>query len=180
MGFQADNILEQFEILTYPNKFLTKTAQPVTEIDGHLQKLISKMADTMYQAPGVGLAAIQVNIDQSLLVYDITPQEEGRNIQVLINPKIIESEGKVISENEGCLSVPDYRADVPRYERIFLEALNREGRPIRMEADGFLSIVLQHEIDHLNGHLFIDRLSSLKRQMYARRVKKMIKQQSNN
>ena len=178
MASQTDNDLEHFEILTYPDKFLTRTAKPVTEIDGQLQDLISKMADTMYEAPGVGLAAIQVNIDQSLLVYDITPQDEERNLQVLINPKILDSEGKVISENEGCLSVPEYRADVPRSERIFLEGLDREGRPVRMEADGFLAIVLQHEIDHLNGHLFIDRISSLKRQMYTRRVKKMLKQQS--
>jgi peptide deformylase len=170
--------VDALEIITFPNKFLSKSAQPVTEIDGNLQSLINDMAKTMYQAPGVGLAAIQVNIDQSLLVYDIAPQEEGRQINVLINPKIIESEGKVISENEGCLSVPDFRADVPRAKRIFIEAVDREGRPVRMEAEGFLAIVLQHEIDHLNGHLFIDHISALKRQMYTRRVKKMLKQQN--
>ena len=166
------------EILTYPDKFLTKAAQQVTQIDGKLQQLIDNMAGTMYLAPGVGLAAIQVNIDQSLLVYDITSPEDGRDLHVLINPKIIESEGKVVSENEGCLSVPEFRADVLRSERVFVEAMDREGRPVRLEADGFLAIVLQHEIDHLNGRLFIDRISTLKRQMYTRRMKKKIKHQS--
>jgi peptide deformylase len=170
--------LASLEIITYPDKFLTKTAQPVTQIDGRLQNLVDEMAGIMYQAPGVGLAAIQVNIDQSLLVYDVTPPEDGRDLQVLINPKIIESQGKVISENEGCLSVPDFRADVPRHELVFVEAMDREGRSLRFEADGFLAIVLQHEIDHLNGRLFIDRISALKRQMYTRHMKKKIKRHS--
>ena len=166
------------EILTYPDKFLTTSAQQVSQIDGRLQALIGSMAETMYQAPGVGLAAIQVNVDQSLLVYDISPREEDRDLHVLINPIIIAAEGKIVSEGEGCLSVPEFRADVPRSERVFVEALDREGRPIRMEAEGYLAIVLQHEIDHLNGKLFIDHLSALKRQMYARRMKKLIKNQS--
>ncbi len=166
------------EIITFPNEFLKQNAAPVTEIDGRLQAIIGDMAETMYVAPGVGLAAVQVNIDQSMIVYDITPSEEGRNLQVLINPRIIEAEGQVISENEGCLSVPDYRADVPRAERVLVEGVNRDGKPLRFEADGLLAIVLQHEIDHLNGRLFIDRISSLKRQMYARRVKKMMKHQT--
>jgi len=170
--------LESLEILTYPNNFLAKAAEPVTQIDGKLQTVIDDMAETMYLAPGVGLAAIQVNIDQSLLVYDIAPQDDGKDLHVLINPKIVASEGSVISENEGCLSVPEFRADVPRAEQVFVEAVDREGRPIHLEAKGFLAIVLQHEIDHLNGRLFIDRISGLKRQMYTRRMKKKIKHQS--
>ena len=170
--------MESLEILTYPHSFLAKAAEPVTQINGKLQKLIDTMAETMYQAPGVGLAAIQVNIDQSLLVYDIKPPEDGKALHVLINPKIVASEGNIISENEGCLSVPEFRADVRRAERVFVEAVDREGRPVQLEAEGFLAIVLQHEVDHLNGRLFIDRISALKRQMYTRRMKKKIKHQS--
>lgn len=170
--------MEPLEILTYPNNFLNKTAEPVTQIDGKLQTLIDDMAETMYLAPGVGLAAIQVNIDQSLLIYDIAPPDDGKDLHVLINPKIVDTEGSVISENEGCLSVPEFRADVPRAEQVLVEAMDREGRPIHLEAKGFLAIVLQHEIDHLNGRLFIDRISGLKRQMYTRRIKKKIKHQS--
>jgi peptide deformylase len=165
------------DILTFPAEFLKNPTRPVKEIDGRLQTIIDQMSETMYHAPGVGLAAIQVGLDKSLLVYDITPQEDGRDLHVLINPKIIAQEGQIISENEGCLSVPDYRADVQRAARILVEGVNRDGNPIRFEADGMLAIVLQHEIDHLNGTLFIDRISTLKRQMYARRIKKQLKHQ---
>lgn len=164
------------DIVTYPDKFLQNPTQPVSNIDGQLQDLIDNMGETMYQAPGIGLAAIQVGIDQSLLVYDIAPREEGRLLNVLINPRIISQEGEIISEDEGCLSVPDFRANVKRAARILVEGVDREGNPKRIEAEGLLSIVLQHEIDHLNGTLFIDRVSALKRQMYQRRVTKRMKQ----
>jgi len=163
------------EILTYPNQFLLQPTKPVENIDGRVQKLIEDMAATMYSAPGVGLAAIQVGCDKSLLVYDISPPEEGRTLQVLINPRIVSSSGEVLSENEGCLSVPDYRADVKRATQIVVEGLDREGDVITIEAEGFPAIVLQHEIDHLNGTLFIDRLSALKRELYKRRVLKQLK-----
>jgi len=166
------------EIITYPHELLKSAAQPVEQIDGKLQSLIDKMAETMYEAPGIGLAAVQVNVDQSLLIYDLAPREERRDLQVLINPKIIEREGDIISENEGCLSVPDFRADVKRSGHILVEAFDREGKPLRFEAEGMLAIVLQHEIDHLNGTLFIDRISKLKRQLYTRRIQKMIKHQN--
>ena len=166
--------MSTLEIITYPHELLKNTAHPVEQIDGKLQTLINQMADTMYVAPGVGLAAVQVNVDQSLLVYDIAPREEQRDLQVLINPKIIAREGEIISEGEGCLSVPDFRADVKRSERILVEGVDREGKPLRFEAEGMLAIVLQHEIDHLNGTLFIDRISKLKRQLYTRRIQKMI------
>jgi peptide deformylase len=165
------------DILTFPDEFLKNPVRPVENIDGSLQTIIDQMAETMYHAPGVGLAAIQVGLNKSLLVYDIAPQEEGKDLHVLINPKIIAQEGQIISENEGCLSVPDYRADVARSAHILVEGVDREGKPLRFEADGMLSIVLQHEIDHLNGTLFIDRISALKRQMYTRRVKKFLKHQ---
>ena len=170
--------MSTLEIIPYPHELLKSAAQPVEQIDGKLQSLIDKMAETMYEAPGIGLAAVQVNVDQSLLIYDLAPREERRDLQVLINPKIIEREGEIISENEGCLSVPDFRADVKRSGRILVEGFDREGRPLRLEAEGMLAIVLQHEIDHLNGTLFIDRISKLKRQLYTRRIQKMIKHQN--
>jgi peptide deformylase len=150
----------------------------VENIDGALQQLLKHMAETMYHAPGVGLAAIQVGIDKSMLTYDIAPKDEERQLNVLINPKIVSAEGEVLSEDEGCLSVPDFRASIKRFERILVEAVNREGNPVRFEAEGFLSIVLQHEIDHLNGTLFIDHVSALKRQMYTKRLQKQLKKQS--
>ncbi|MCP4744927.1 MAG: peptide deformylase [Desulfobacteraceae bacterium] len=165
-------------IVTFPDKFLNRTTQQIDNIDDQVQQLIENMAKTMYNAPGLGLAAIQVGVDQSLLVYDVSPKDEDRKLQVLINPKIISAEGEVLSESEGCLSVPDYRADVKRAERILVEATDREGNPLRFEANGFTAIVLQHEIDHLNGTLFIDHISALKRQMYARHIKKQLKKQS--
>ena len=166
-----------YDIVTYPDTFLKKPTNPVDNIDGQTQKIIDNMAATMYAAPGVGLAAIQVGIDQSILVYDIQPQDEERRLQVLVNPKIITAEGEILSENEGCLSVPDFRADVKRHASVLVEGVDRDGEPLRLEANGLLAIVLQHEIDHLQGTLFIDRISSLKRQLYKRRVKKQLKHQ---
>lgn len=168
--------MKVLDIVTYPDKFLKKTTQSVDNIDGDLQSLIDDMGNTMYQAPGIGLAAIQVGVDKSLLVYDIAPSEDGRGeLKVLINPVIVSREGEILSENEGCLSVPEFRADIKRSARILVEAVDRHGEPLRIEADGMLAIVLQHEIDHLNGKLFIDHVSALKRQMYNRRVAKKLK-----
>ena len=164
------------DILTYPNKFLKKQTQPVENIDGALQSVFDNMAKTMYEAPGVGLAAPQVGIGQSFIIYDIAPREEGQDLHVLVNPTIVSSEGEIISEGEGCLSVPDFRADVKRAERILVEGVDRDGNPLRFEADGLLGIVIQHELDHLDGTLFIDHISALKRNMYKRRVKKEMKQ----
>lgn len=166
--------MSKLKILTYPESFLSKPTQAVKNIDGKLRGLMDDMAETMYDAPGVGLAAIQVGCDKSILVYDVSPPDEKRSLQVLMNPKIISSEGEIISENEGCLSVPEYRADVKRATSILVEGLDEEGNPLRIEAEGFLAIVLQHEIDHLNGTLFIDHISALKRQLYKKRVKKML------
>lgn len=163
-------------ILTYPDKFLSQPVKPVENIDGAIQDMIEDMSSTLYEAPGVGLAAIQVGFDQSIIVYDITPRDEKRSLHVLINPKIISSKGTTISENEGCLSVPDFRADVERSASILVEGFDRKEKPLRIEADGHLALVLQHEIDHLNGILFIDRISSLKRGLYKRRIKKQLRQ----
>jgi len=167
--------MSMLNILTYPDKFLRQPAKPVKDIDGTTQKIIEDMSFTMYNSKGVGLAAIQVGLDNSLIVYDVLQGEEKRSLQVLINPRIIESNGRIISENEGCLSVPDLRADVKRAESILVEAFDREGKPMRIDAEGYLAIVLQHEIDHLNGILFIDHISALKRELYKRRIKKQLR-----
>jgi len=163
------------EILTYPNKFLSKPTKPVEDIDSRIQKIIDDMAETMYDAPGAGLAAIQAGYDKSIIVYDGLPGEVKPSLQVLLNPKIIETEGEIISENEGCLSVPDLRADVKRSALVLVEGFDREGKPLRFEAEGHLAVVLQHEIDHLNGILFIEHISILKRELYKRRIKKKLK-----
>jgi peptide deformylase len=165
-------------VLTYPDPFLRERTRPVEAIDETVQDLIRDMADTMYAEPGIGLAANQVGSDRSLIVYDATPPEGERRYEALINPEILGAEGEVLSENEGCLSVPDFRADVRRAQTVRVKGMDREGRPVEFEADGFLSIVLQHEIDHLNGVLFIDRISSLKREMYKRKVKKQLRKAS--
>jgi peptide deformylase len=165
------------DIVTYPDRFLRQKTKPVENIDGRLQQLIDNMGVTMYNAPGVGLAAIQVGVNKQMLVFDVAPNDESRRLNVLINPKIVSAQGRVLSENEGCLSVPDYRAHVKRAAQILVEGVDRDGNPQRIEADGMLAIVLQHEIDHLNGTLFIDHISALKRQMYDRRIKKMLKRQ---
>jgi peptide deformylase len=163
------------DIVTYPDDFLLKPTKSVENIDDDLQQFIGRMAETMYAANGVGLAAIQVGKSRSLIIYDIKQQENGRKLDVLINPRIIEMEGQTISEGEGCLSVPDYRSNVKRAERILVEGFDREGKPERIEAEGMLAIVLQHEIDHLNGKLFIDRISLLKRELYKKRIRKKLK-----
>jgi peptide deformylase len=167
--------MDKLEILTYPNKTLSQATSPLDNIDGKVQEMIDGMASTMYEAPGIGLAAIQVGWDKSVLIYDIAPRDESRELNVLVNPKIITQEGQILSENEGCLSVPEFRADVKRSEFVTVEGHDREGKPIRLDAEGILAVVLQHEIDHLNGTLFIERISSLKRQMYKRRVKNQLK-----
>ncbi|MCU0586271.1 MAG: peptide deformylase [Desulfobacterales bacterium] len=165
----------RLRILTYPEKILLNPTEPLVNIDGRVQQMIDSMAEAMYAAPGVGLAANQVGWGKSLLIYDLGAREGERELRVLINPKILESEGQVVSENEGCLSIPDYRADVKRAERILIEGVDREGNPVRLEAEDFHAIVLQHEMDHLNGKLFIDRISSLKRELYKRRVRKTMR-----
>ena len=164
------------EILTYPHPFLRKKASPVEDIDDKINHIIDDMAATMYDAPGTGLAATQVGIDKCIIVYDTTSGDEAPFLQVLINPTIIGRSGKVVSENEGCLSVPDYRADVSRAAAVCVKALDRAGNPVTIEDESFLAIVLQHETDHLNGVLFIDHLSPLKREIYKRRIKKLQRQ----
>ncbi len=163
------------EVVTYPDKFLAQPTKAVENIDGKIQIIIDNMAETMYDAPGAGLAAIQVGCDKSIVVFDNLPGETEKSLQVLVNPKILESDGEIISEDEGCLSVPDFKSNVKRSSLVLVEGIDREGNPIKIEVEGYLAIVLQHEIDHLNGILFIDRISSLKRELYKRRIKKQLR-----
>ena len=163
------------KILTYPDHTLRQPTNELDNIDGDVQKMIDQMASTMYDAPGVGLAAIQVGWDKSVLIFDISSSDQNRSLQVLVNPRIIDQEGEIISENEGCLSVPEFKADVKRYASILVQGVDREGRPLELEAQGMLAIILQHETDHLKGKLFIDHVSALKRQLYTRRMKKKLR-----
>jgi peptide deformylase len=163
------------EILTYPDPFLRKSAKPVTTFDDTIEKIIQDMSETMYDAPGVGLAATQAGIDKRIIVFDPEADPNKRDFQVIINPEIIDSRGEMVSEDEGCLSVPDFRANVKRSEFVVIEALDRLGNPVTIDADGLLSVILQHEIDHINGILFIDRISALKRHLYIKKIKKALK-----
>ena len=159
------------EIQKYPEPVLKEKARLVEEITDDIQCLIDNMADTMYEAPGIGLAANQVGALHRVIVFDITPKEEGRNLNVIINPEIIASEGSLVHQ-EACLSVVDYSCDVRRHACITVAGLDREGKPVQIEAQDLLAVVLQHEIDHLDGILFIDRISRLKRSLYNRQLQK--------
>ena len=165
----------KLRILTYPEEVLRTKAGSIENIDEDLQRLIDDMAVTMYEAPGVGLAANQVGEAKCIIVYDVTPKEEGRNLNVLINPEIVSTEGEIVQE-ESCLSVIDFAADVKRCERIQVRGVDRHGEPVDLEAEGLLSVCLQHEIDHLNGVLVIDHVSTLKRTLYKKKLKKLLKQ----
>jgi len=165
-GFCAMSLLP---ILEYPDPRLRTRAQPVTVFDAALQTLIDDMLATMYAAPGIGLAASQVNVHKQLLVLDVA--EEKNQPMVLINPNIVASEGSQTYQ-EGCLSVPGIFADVDRADRIVVESLDRHGQPQRIEADGLLAVCIQHEMDHLAGKLFVDYLSPLKREMVRKKLEK--------
>ena len=163
------------KVLTYPDTVLRERAEPVTDLDGRIQQLIDDMADTMYHAPGIGLASNQVGEPCRIIVYDTSPKDESNDLVVLINPEIIEADGLIIEE-EGCLSVIDCRAEVKRAARVTVEGVDREGNPVTLKKEGLDAVVLQHEIDHLNGVLFIDHISTLRRELYKRRLKKLLKQ----
>jgi peptide deformylase len=165
------------KILEYPDMRLCRVAKPVENLDGRINKLIEDMAETMYRAPGIGLAATQVDEDCRLLIYDSALGEKRGNYHVLINPLIVEQEGEQVTE-EGCLSVVDYRANVRRAAHICVKALDRSGKPIEREYDNLLAVVVQHEIDHLDGILFLDRISKLKKSLYTKRLMKQIKKAS--
>ena len=163
------------DILEFPDPRLRNKAKPVENVDGKLAKLSDQMLETMYQAPGIGLAATQINVSKRLLVLDIS--ENKNSPLILINPSITEEDGEIES-NEGCLSVPGFYEPVIRSSKILLEAINRDGEPFTMEAEDLLAVCIQHEMDHLDGKLFVDYLSATKRQMIRKKLQKLQKQRA--
>ena len=162
------------EILKYPNPLLKKVSRPVEAITTDTIRLIQDMVETMYAAPGVGLAAPQVGVSRRVIIVDIDHDNPGKNLIKLINPEIYRREGETVWE-EGCLSVIDFTAEVQRAARVEVVGLNEIEREIKIEGEGLLAVALQHEIDHLDGKLFIDRISRLKRDLYTRRLKKTLR-----
>ena len=155
-----------------PDPVLRQRAREVRDINAGLQRLIDDIAETMYAAPGLGLAANQVGVLQRLIVFDVSHREGGpRNLQIILNPCITAGEGEMVRE-EGCLSVADFAAEVRRHARVTVKGLDREGKPLELTGEGLLAVVMQHEVDHLDGVLFIDHISRLKRGLYLRRLKK--------
>jgi peptide deformylase len=163
------------EILKYPDPRLKQTASAVKNINGDLVQLVNDMVQTMYDAPGVGLAAVQIGIPQRIVVLDTNHEEPGKHLLKLVNPVITAREGEVIWE-EGCLSVIDYTAEVKRAAKVELKAWTPDEKEITIQAEDLLAVALQHELDHLDGKLFIDRISRLKRELYTRRVKKLLRE----
>jgi peptide deformylase len=159
------------EIVTYPHPILKKRSEAVAKIDGELKKLIGDMRETMYEAGGVGLAACQVGVSQRVIVLDVSPMDPQHNFFALINPEILSEEGEIDHE-EGCLSVPDCLEKVKRKEKICVRGLSPEGVEKEIRCEGILAIALQHEIDHTNGILILDRVSRLKREIYRNKLKK--------
>ena len=162
------------EILKFPAPVLSKVAAPVKNINGKTAQLVNDLLDTMYAAPGVGLAAPQVGASQRIIVLDVDHENPRKLVYKLINPVITHSEGEVVWE-EGCLSVVDFTAEVKRAAQVQVTAFDEDEKAIKIDAEGLLAVALQHEIDHLDGKLFIDRISRLKRDLYARRRKKMLR-----
>lgn len=159
-------------ILHYPDERLHTVAKPVAEVDDRIRKLVADMAETMYEARGIGLAATQVNVHERVIVMDLS--EDRSRLQVLINPMIIEKNGETVYE-EGCLSVPGIYDKVTRAETVTVEALNEHGEKYTLQADGLLAICIQHEIDHLNGKVFVEYLSRLKQDRIKTKMRKMEK-----
>ena len=167
--------MTKLAILEYPDPRLRKTAAPVGIVDDAVRQLAADLLETMYAAKGVGLAATQVDVHRRVLVLDVS--EERNQPMVFINPELLSAEGRGPGE-EGCLSVPDIYDKVQRATHIRVRALGRDGNPFEIDADGLLAVCLQHEMDHLDGKLFVDYLSELKRQLIRRRLEKERKQRS--
>jgi len=166
----------EMKIYTYPDPVLKTPAEPIREIDEDVQRLIDWMIETMYAAPGIGLAANQVGVLKRVIVFDRNPRERGRDPAVLINPEVVLGESQIKWE-EACLSVPDFSAEVVRKGQVKVRGLDQHGNPSNIEAEDLLAVCLQHEVDHLNGTLFIDHISGLKRALYKKKIMKMLKEQ---
>jgi peptide deformylase len=156
-------------ILHYPDPRLRQVAKPVETVDDEVRRLVDDMAETMYAAPGIGLAAIQVNVAQRVVVIDVS--ETRNQLQVFINPQILERDGTQVFE-EGCLSVPGIFDEVERARHVRVRALDRSGQAFELEADGLLATCIQHEIDHLDGKVFVDYLSRLKQSRIRKKLEK--------
>ena len=165
-------------VLQFPDRRLREVSKPIAAVTDEIRALAQDMLDVMYDEPGIGLAAPQLGAPVRLVVVDVGWTEEGaeKSPRILVNPEILEAEGK-ISWNEGCLSVPDFQADVERAERVRLRARDVDGNALEIEASGLEAVCFQHEIDHLDGVLFIDRISRLKRSMYVRKREKQLRQE---
>jgi peptide deformylase len=163
------------EVLQFPDPRLKRMSETIDEIDDEIRELARDMIDVMYDEPGIGLAAPQVGAAIRMFVIDTewSDEEVGRNPQVVINPEISDREGRITWE-EGCLSVPDYSASVERDERITLRGIDLDGKPIEEHAEGLRAVCIQHEVDHLDGILFIDRISRLKRSLYVKKRKRQL------
>ncbi|MCA1743512.1 MAG: peptide deformylase [Desulfonatronovibrio sp.] len=162
------------QLVTYPNDVLCENAKHVQDIDDYIKELADDMAHVMYENRGIGLAAPQVGEGLRLVTVDISGPDKKEELMVLVNPEIVEEEGEAESE-EGCLSVIGYKTYVKRSEKVRVKATDLEGKPVEIEADDLLAICLQHEIDHLDGILFIDRISRLKRKFYEKKLTKWLK-----
>jgi len=161
-------------VLCYPDPRLHKVAKPVAKVDARIKKIVSDMADTMYEAPGVGLAATQVDIHERILVIDVSDNQD--ELMVFINPELIWASAEVKAWREGCLSVPEYYDEVERPAVVRVRAVGLDGKEFEVEADGLLSVCLQHEMDHLQGKVFVEYLSMLKRNRIFLRMKKRAKE----
>ena len=164
------------EILTEPNEILRKKSLLVDQVDGDIQKLMDDMLETMYLAPGIGLAAIQVGIPKRVIVLDIARKDEPKNPMYFINPEIITKSKDSLAYEEGCLSVPGQFAEITRSSNCYIKYLDYYGKPQELKAEGLLATCIQHEIDHLEGILFIDYLSKLKKTMIVKKLSKEKKQ----
>lgn len=160
------------EIVIWPDPVLKEIAKPVDRVDDSIRRLLDDMAETMYAADGVGLAAPQVGVSKRVIVIDTSPRQPEQKLIHLVNPEIVKVEGKM-TYTEGCLSIPGEAEDVVRAAKVWVRALDYHGKPFELEADGLLAVALQHETDHLNGTVFVDHLSSLKRELIRRRMKKL-------
>jgi len=164
------------KIIRYPHPILRRKAEPVREIDETTLNLAREMVETMYAAPGIGLAAPQVGFPLRLIVVDVSYTEGKPDLKILLNPEVVYKEGEIISE-EGCLSIPGIKSLVPRASKVIVKGLDLKGDPLEIEASGLLAICLQHEIDHLEGILFIDYLSPLKRSLIERKLRKKVEEE---
>ncbi|PKO71826.1 MAG: peptide deformylase [Betaproteobacteria bacterium HGW-Betaproteobacteria-17] len=165
--------MARLDILHYPDARLHTVAKPVAAVDSRIRNLVDDMAETMYAAPGIGLAATQVNVHERVIVIDLSETHDA--LQVFINPEIVAQSGREENE-EGCLSVPGVFDRVTRAERVTVRALDRDGKPFELEADGLLAVCIQHEMDHLLGKVFVDYLSNLKRTRIKAKLAKLARE----